>query len=96
MSDDALWLDGNGIAGLLDEVFATDMTTARRECQSCGARNAVGAHRAYRGAGTVLRCPACGDLAARIATLPDRHVVELAGRWLIELPARAATASAPA
>jgi hypothetical protein len=34
----------------------------------------------------VLRCPECGDLAARISTLPDRHVVRLAGTWLIEVP----------
>jgi hypothetical protein len=78
------WLDGNGLAGLLEEVFGGEMTTVRRGCQSCGARNVVGAHRAYRGAGVVLRCPACGDLAIRIATLPDRHVVRLFGTW--ELP----------
>ena len=83
--DDALWLDGNGIAGLLADAFGTEMTTAPRVCQSCGARNAVGAHRAYRGAGHVLRCPACEDVAARIAVLPDRYVVYLSGRWLIEL-----------
>jgi hypothetical protein len=86
MADDGLWLDGNGIAGLLSEVFDTEMTAVDRGCGSCGAHRVVGAHRAYRGAGTVLRCPVCGDLAARIATLPDRHVVRLAGTWLIEVP----------
>ncbi|HEX7298978.1 MAG TPA: DUF6510 family protein [Solirubrobacteraceae bacterium] len=86
MSDLALWLDGNGLAGYLVEVFGTEMTAVERDCQSCGARNAVGAHRAYRAAGAVLRCPACGDLALRIATLPDRHVVELSGTWSTDLP----------
>ena len=84
--DRANWLDGNGVAGLLAEVFGAEVTAVVRGCGSCGAEAAVGAHRAYRGAGTVLRCPVCGDLAARIATLPDRHVVRLAGTWLIEVP----------
>ena len=80
-----LWLDGNGIGGVLAAAFGAEMTTAQRVCQSCGARNAIGAHRAYRGAGFVLRCPACVDVAARIAVLPDRHVVSLAGHWVFEL-----------
>jgi hypothetical protein len=85
MSSDALWLDGNGIAGLLYEAFGREMTTVERVCQSCRARNAVGAHRAYRGAGTVLRCPSCGDVALQIVALPDRHVVELAGSWTLAI-----------
>jgi uncharacterized protein DUF6510 len=85
MSDDALWLDGNALAGLLEEVFGTEMTSSQRGCQSCGADNAVGAHRAYLGAGVVLRCPSCGDLALRIVVLPDRHVVHLSGRWRLDL-----------
>ncbi len=86
MTDAARWIDGNGIAGLLAELFGTDMTSVLRVCQSCGADGAIGAHRAYRAAGVVLRCPACGDLAARIAVLPDRYVVELRGTWAMELP----------
>jgi uncharacterized Zn finger protein len=77
----ALWLDGNALAGLLEELFGTDMTTAERACSSCGSQSAVGAHRLYRGAGRVLRCPACGDLALRVAELPDRRVVQLTGSW---------------
>jgi predicted RNA-binding Zn-ribbon protein involved in translation (DUF1610 family) len=89
MTEDAqaLWLDGNGVAGLLVETFGAEMTTALRGCPTCGAVSAVGAHRAYRGAGTVLRCPACGDLAVRIAALPDRHVVHLTGSWTLAVPA---------
>jgi uncharacterized protein DUF6510 len=88
MSQTALWLDGNALAGLLDEVFGTEMTVARRRCQSCGTQSALGAHRAYRGAGDVLRCPVCGDLAMRIATLPDRHIVHLVGEWTFDAPHR--------
>jgi hypothetical protein len=50
MTEEALWLDGNGLAGLLVEVFGAEMTTVPRQCQSCGNRNVVGAHRAYSGA----------------------------------------------
>jgi uncharacterized Zn finger protein len=83
---DPLWLDGNALAGLLHEVFGTEMTAAPRRCQSCGTRSAIGAHRAYRGAGAVLRCPACGDVALQIATLADRHVVHLSGAWRLDVP----------
>ena len=44
----------------------------QRRCQSCGAENALGAHRAYHGAGVVLRCPACADVALRIGVREDR------------------------
>ena len=89
MSDDdgaGLWLDGNALAGLLGEVFATEMTAVERACGSCGTRAPVGAHRLYRGAGAVLRCPACGDLALRVAILGDPHVVHLRGSWTLEVP----------
>jgi hypothetical protein len=83
----ATWLDGNAIAGLLAELFGTDMTTADRGCASCGAHRAIGAHRLYRGAGMVLRCPACGDLAMTIALAEDRPVVTMHGSWTFGLGA---------
>ena len=73
--------DGNAIAGLLSEVFVAESTTMERTCQSCGDRNPAGAHRSYRGAGVVLRCPNCDDVALRIAELPDGLVFELRGAW---------------
>ena len=83
MDDSALHTDGNAIAGALQEIFVAEMTAVERICQSCGTRSALGAHRAYVTAGTVLRCPACGDIALRMARLPDSHVVELFGTWQI-------------
>ena len=80
------WLDGNGVAGLLGEVFGAEVTAVVRACGSCGTEAAVGAHRAYRCAGVVLRCPGCGDVAIRIAQLPDRNVVLVRGSWSVELP----------
>ena len=80
------WIDGNGVGGLLADVFGADVTAAPRGCHSCGAESAVGAHRAFQGAGVVLRCPACGDVALVIVEAADRRVVELRGRWRLELP----------
>ena len=40
---DRLMLDGNAVAGLLQEVFAVEMTTAIETCNACGATNEVGA-----------------------------------------------------
>ena len=74
-----LVLDGNGVAGLLTEAFARDPTTLVRTCQGCGADHALGAHRAYRGAGVVLRCPGCGVTALVVGVLEERFVVELRG-----------------
>jgi len=51
---DALMLDGNAVAGLLQEVFAVEMTTALETCDGCGATEPVGAVHVYRGA--VLLC----------------------------------------
>jgi Zn finger protein HypA/HybF involved in hydrogenase expression len=56
---DALMLDGNAVAGLLQEAFGVEMTTAVVTCAGCGASEPCGATHAFRGAGMVLRCPHC-------------------------------------
>ena len=58
---DALMLDGNAVAGLLQEVFAVEMTTGILTCASCAATAPVGATRVFRGAGIVMRCPHCDN-----------------------------------
>ena len=70
MSEDARWLDGNALGGLLHELFSADMTAAPHTCQSCGTERPVAAHRVYLGAGTVLRCPVCDQIALVAAALP--------------------------
>ncbi|HMF82261.1 MAG TPA: DUF6510 family protein [Acidimicrobiia bacterium] len=81
MDEDDMHMDGNAIAGLLQEVFVAEFTTMEHKCQSCGDRNPAGAHRSYQGAGIVLRCPSCDDVGLRIAELPDRLVFEMRGAW---------------
>ena len=81
MEAGSLHTDGNEVAGILQEVFVAEVTAAGRVCQSCRQENPIGAHRLYHGAGLVLRCPACGDLAAVIAVRSDSYVISLHGTW---------------
>jgi Family of unknown function (DUF6510) len=86
MDETNLHIDGNGVAGLLGEIFVNEMTLARRVCDGCGEEHPIGAHRAYSGAGTVLRCPNCGALAASVTVLPSEYVVGLFGAWRLARP----------
>jgi uncharacterized Zn finger protein len=84
MSTPQLHTDGNAMAGVLEEIFATEMTSAVRTCETCGQRRAIGAHRLFVSAGLVLRCPACGDVAATIAVLEDSYLLRLRGGWRVQ------------
>jgi uncharacterized Zn finger protein len=79
--------DGNAIAGVLEEIFGTEVTAESRSCQSCGATRAIGAHLLYSGAGQVLRCPNCGDMAATIVDHGGEYRVALLGAWSVQPPA---------
>jgi hypothetical protein len=68
---DELMLDGNAIAGLLQELFAVERTTAIGTCDHCGAAGPIGAVHVYRGAGIVLRCPHCDNVLAKIVKNDD-------------------------
>ena len=69
---DASMLDGNAVAGLLEEVFGVDMTTAIATCGNCGAAEAAGGSHVYRGAGIVLRCAHCEHVLVRIVRSDTR------------------------
>jgi hypothetical protein len=87
VSDEALVLDGNAAAGLLAEVFGgAEVTGAVRGCGSCGQEHAVGKHRLYRGAGLVLRCPGCGDVALVVVDCGARREVRMRGSWTLSVP----------
>ena len=79
--------DGNGVAGLLSEVLAVEVTAVQRRCHSCGAENALGAHLAYQGAGVVLRCPACADVGAAHRRGRGPLVLEWRGTFTTPRPA---------
>jgi len=86
---DSLMLDGNAIAGLLQEVFVVEMTSAIGTCDSCGASEPIGAVRVFRGAGVVLRCPHCGDVLAKIVRREEQACVDLSGFRALEGASRA-------
>ena len=76
---DALMLDGNAVAGLLQEVFAVEMTTAIGTCNMCGATDRVGALHVFRGAGIVMRCRHCDNALVTIVEGGTRVWMGFAG-----------------
>jgi Family of unknown function (DUF6510) len=76
---DKLMLDGNAVAGLLQEVFAVEMTTAIGTCNACDATEAVGALHVFRGAGIVMRCPRCENVLVTVVRGNARVWIGYAG-----------------
>ena len=73
-------VDGNGIAGLLHEVFGTEMTGAPSVCGNCGDARPVGELAVYLQApGTVVRCRTCDSVLMVFVTAHDRTCVDLHG-----------------
>ena len=82
---DELMLDGNAVAGLLQEVFAVELTTAVGTCDDCGTAGPIGAVHVYRSAGIVLRCPHCGNALAKIVKSDSRAWIDLTGIRTLEV-----------
>ena len=82
---DALMLDGNAVAGLLQEVFAVEMTTALVTCGRCGAADAVGATHVFRGAGVVMRCAHCENALVTIVRHDARVSIGFPGVRTMQL-----------
>jgi hypothetical protein len=76
---DAFVLDGNAVAGVLHEIFGTEMTEVTGTCGNCGASAQVGAVRAFRSAGIVLRCPRCDNVLAKVVQGQTQACVDLSG-----------------
>ena len=73
-------LDGNAIGGLLLEVFGVEMTTATGTCGTCGAVGLVAELVVYLQApGTVVRCPACGQVLMVFTQVRGVNCVDLTG-----------------
>jgi hypothetical protein len=86
VSDDTR-LDGNAAAGLLSEMFACDITTARATCVDCGSTDSVGAMHLYsHGMGAVLRCPGCECVVLRVARTPTHLWLDATGSRSIAIP----------
>jgi hypothetical protein len=79
MDPNALKLDGNAAAGILQEIFAVEVTTVSGTCDGCGAVAAIGAVSVYMAAGTVLRCPHCDGVLMKVVTDGERIWADLRG-----------------
>jgi hypothetical protein len=85
----ALVLDGNAVAGLLEEIFGAEMTVTPAECANCGREGAVGTLVVYaRGPGAVLRCPACEAVMIRIVQIGDAVYLDMRGTACLRLERR--------
>jgi hypothetical protein len=84
-------LDGNGAAGLLQEIFGTEMTIAVATCASCGSAAPIGESVLYAGGpGTVIRCRSCEGLLVVITQVRGRHCVDLMGIRALDTPSGSA------
>ena len=81
-----LMLDGNAVAGLLQEIFALEMTASPTECANCGRQGELGTLLAFTQApGAVLRCPACEQVMIRIVETPDAIYLDARGAVYLRL-----------
>ena len=81
-----LMLDGNSVAGLLYEIFGTEMTVSPAECAHCGREGELGTLLAFTQApGVVLRCPSCEGVMIRIVKTPNAIYLDARGVTYLRL-----------
>ena len=82
-----LVLDGNAVAGVLQEIFATEMTIAPVRCANCGREGEVGSLLAFtQGPGVVLRCPSCETIILRVVQTPRMIYMDARGAAFLCVP----------
>jgi len=90
--DLACMLDGNAVAGLLEEIFGVDLTASPCACAHCGREGALATLLTFTQApGVVLRCPACENAVLRIVQTPDAFYLDARGTLFLRLERRAAS-----
>jgi hypothetical protein len=81
-----MMLDGNAAAGILQNIFALEMTASPTECAHCGNVGEIGTLWAFTQApGTVLRCPTCENVMLRIVETPDAIYLDARGAVYLRL-----------
>lgn len=84
-----MMLDGNAVAGLLQEVFGAEMTDQPACCAHCGRTSRIGAMQVYgQEMGKVLRCPHCEQVVMRLVERPDGVLMEMRGLQYVRLQQR--------
>lgn len=75
-----LVLDGNAAAGLFQEIFSLEITSAQIQCAACDCIRAVGSLRLYAvPMGAVLRCAHCDGILMRAVHTPHGRWLEMSG-----------------
>jgi ribosomal protein S27AE len=82
MTDD--YLDGNVLAGPLNDVFELDITTMNGQCANCGDVAVLARAMVYGSPmGFVIRCSNCGDVLSVLVERTPRRRLALQGlRWI--------------
>jgi hypothetical protein len=81
-------LDGNAVAGVLQDVFGDEMTTAASVCGRCGDERPVAELVVYvRAPGTVVRCRTCDSVLMVLVEVRGIICLDLKGLATLE-PAR--------
>ena len=85
----ALMVDGNAIAGMLQEIFGLEMTASPTQCAHCGNVGQIGMLLAFiHTPGAVLRCPACENIVLRIVQTPYAVYLDARGAAYLRLGRR--------
>jgi len=86
MDETQVRLDGNAAAGMLQEVFACDLSGASGQCAACGRIAQIGAQHLYMhplAPGAVLRCQSCESILMVFVHAGGRYRFGLQGlKWL--------------
>jgi len=83
---DPYTLDANAAAGMLQEIFGTEMTAVVGRCANCGNRAPIGSLRAHVGPGIVLRCSVCAEIVMRFMRRADgSYLVDVRGASYLRL-----------
>ncbi|MGW5195845.1 DUF6510 family protein [Kribbella sp. NPDC004138] len=73
-------VDGNAIAGLLQDLFGRDVTAGGYACQDCGRTGYVAELAVYpNGPGIVGRCRSCDAVLLMITERQGRYCVDSGG-----------------
>ncbi|HEX8918607.1 MAG TPA: DUF6510 family protein [Chloroflexota bacterium] len=81
-------LDGNAMAGLLEEIFPFEATTVSALCAGCGSMDVLGKEIVYADApGMVMRCAHCENVLIRVVHGGGRYWLDMRGVICLQIPA---------
>ncbi|MBV9599336.1 MAG: hypothetical protein JOZ87_21030 [Chloroflexi bacterium] len=88
MDESQLRLDGNAAAGVLRQLFADELTTARGACAACGGIAPIGSQHLYMqtlSPGGVLRCRTCEEVLIVLVHSEGKYRLGMRGLKWIEI-----------